>query len=53
MLGAQLPDESYKVRGKIGLVAHEPLLYRELSAVENLDYYCGLYGVTGARRRSC
>jgi heme exporter protein A len=51
LLGAQLPDESYKVRGKIGLVAHEPLLYRELSAVENLDYYCGLYGVTGARAK--
>ena len=51
LLGAQLPDESYKVRGKIGLVAHEPLLYRELSAVENLDYYCGLYGVTGSRAK--
>jgi len=49
VLGAALPDEAYKVRGRIGFVAHEPLLYRELSAVENLEYYCGLYGVEQAR----
>ena len=32
VLGTQLPDEAWKVRGRIGLLGHEPLLYRELSA---------------------
>jgi ABC-type multidrug transport system ATPase subunit len=49
VLGSPLPDESHKVRGQIGLVAHEPLLFRELSARENLAYYCGLYGVDEQR----
>ena len=31
-----LPDEAWAVRGRIGLLGHEPLLYRELTARENL-----------------
>ena len=31
MLGHALPDESWAVRGRIGLLGHEPLLYRELT----------------------
>jgi heme exporter protein A len=45
VLGEQLPDEAWKVRGRIGLLAHEPLLYRELSARENLRYHARLHGV--------
>jgi ABC-type multidrug transport system ATPase subunit len=26
-------------RGRVGYVAHEPLVYRELTAIENLDLY--------------
>ena len=36
VLGKSLPDEAWAVRGRIGLLAHEPLLYRELTARENL-----------------
>ena len=32
-------------RGEIGFLAHEPLLYRELTALENLDLYGRLYRV--------
>ena len=32
VLGRGLPDEAWAVRGRVGLLAHEPLLYRELSA---------------------
>jgi ABC-type multidrug transport system ATPase subunit len=38
-------------RGSIGFVAHEPLVYRELSAVENLDLYGRLYRVPERRER--
>jgi ABC-type multidrug transport system ATPase subunit len=38
-------------RGLLGYVAHEPLVYRELSAVENLDLYGRLYRVPERRER--
>jgi len=39
-------------RGAIGYVAHEPLVYRELTALENLDLYGRLYRVPERRERS-
>ena len=38
-------------RAGIGFLAHEPLVYRELSAVENLDLYGRLYRVPERRER--
>ncbi len=49
VLGSRLPDESWAVRGRVGLLAHEPLLYRELSAAENLRYHARLHGVGEGR----
>jgi heme exporter protein A len=39
-------------RARIGYLAHEPLLYRELTALENLDLYGRLYRVPERRERS-
>ncbi len=49
VLGKALPGDGWAVRGRIGFLGHEPLLYRELSAEENLRYHARLHGV-GARR---
>ena len=49
VLGAALPGEGWKVRGRIGLLGHEPLLYRDLSARENLRFHARLHGVGDAR----
>ena len=49
VLGHALPDEGWAVRGRIGLLGHEPLLYRELSARENLAFHAALYGVADGR----
>jgi ABC-type multidrug transport system ATPase subunit len=38
-------------RGRIGYLGHEPLLYRELTALENLDLYGRLYRVPERRER--
>ena len=38
-------------RGQVGLVAHEPLVYAELTALENLDLYGRLYRVPERRER--
>ncbi len=45
VLGASLPDDAWSIRGRLGLLAHEPLLYRELTALENLRYHAALHGV--------
>ncbi len=49
VLGGQLPDEAWRVRGQVGLLGHEPLLYRELSARENLRYHASLHNVVSER----
>jgi len=38
-------------RGQLGYLAHEPLVYRELTAIENLDLYGRLYRVPERRER--
>jgi heme exporter protein A len=38
-------------RGQLGFVGHEPLLYRDLTALENLDLYVRLYRVPERRER--
>ena len=49
VLGRALPDEAWAVRGRIGLLAHEPLLYRDLTALENLRFHARLHSVAQAR----
>ncbi|MBA3735830.1 MAG: ABC transporter ATP-binding protein [Actinobacteria bacterium] len=39
-------------RGRIGYIGHEPLVYRELTALENLDLYGRLYRVAERRERT-
>ena len=38
-------------RAEVGFLAHEPLVYRELTALENLDLYARLYRVSERRER--
>jgi len=39
-------------RGRMGFLGHEPLVYRELSALENLDLFGRLYRVPERRERT-
>jgi ABC-type multidrug transport system ATPase subunit len=39
-------------RGDLGFVGHEPLVYRELTALENLELFGRLYRVADRRERS-
>jgi heme ABC exporter ATP-binding subunit CcmA len=36
-------DEPHEVRDRIGYMSHAPMLYDELTAQENLDYFASLY----------
>jgi heme exporter protein A len=49
VLGCSLPREGWAVRGRIGLLAHDPLLYRDLTARENLRFHARLHGVAEPR----
>ena len=51
ILGRSLPDEGWAVRGRIGLLGHAPLLYRDLSGRENLAFHARLHGVALERAR--
>jgi heme exporter protein A len=46
-LGCAIPDEAWKLRGRIGFLGHEPLLYRDLSGRENLRFHARLHGLAG------
>ena len=45
VLGSELPAAAWEVRGRIGYLGHDPLLYRELTGRENLRYHARLHGV--------
>jgi heme exporter protein A len=47
VLGCALPKEAWKLRGRIGYLGHEPLLYRDLSGRENLRFQAQLHGIRG------
>jgi heme exporter protein A len=49
VLGVKLPGNA-ELRGRIGFVAHDALLYSELTARENLAHYCRLYRVDQTER---
>ncbi|HEU4463152.1 MAG TPA: ABC transporter ATP-binding protein [Solirubrobacterales bacterium] len=45
VLGCSLPNEAWKLRGRIGYLGHEPLLYQDLSGRENLRFQARLHGI--------
>jgi heme exporter protein A len=49
VLGKSLPEEACAVRGRVGLLGHEPLLYRELTARENLRFHARLHDLSAER----
>jgi heme exporter protein A len=49
VLGAALPEEAWRVRGRVGLLGHDPLLYPQLSGRENLRLHASLHAVARER----
>ena len=49
VLGHELPGAAWEVRGRVGYLGHDPLLYRDLTGRENLRYHASLHGVARER----
>jgi heme exporter protein A len=50
--GYRLPAQASAVRRRLGVVSHQPLLYGDLSAEENLRFYGMMYGVKDLDERT-
>ena len=48
--GYVLPQQAAAVRSILGVVSHQPLLYGDLSAEENLRFYARMYGLAPEAR---
>ena len=51
LAGINLKEEPEQVREAIGLISHNPMLYPDLTAEENLLLYAKLYGVRDPQKR--
>ena len=51
LAGIDLKEEPDRARASIGLISHNPMLYPDLTAEENLLLYAKLYGVPDPARR--
>lgn len=49
--GGLLPAQAEAVRQRLGVIAHQPLVYGDLTAEENLQFYAKLYGLREASAR--
>lgn len=48
MLGVDALEEPERLRGRVGLISHKSMLYGDLTARENLEFFSSLYGDAGA-----
>ena len=49
--GYMLPAQASAVRRRLGVVSHQPLLYGDLTAEENLRFYGRMYGIPALDER--
>lgn len=43
IFGKEMTSESYETKSKIGVIFQDVAVFDELTVIENIDYFCGLY----------
>lgn len=51
VLGLSLEKSSYKTRNKIGYMSQKFSLYGDISVIENLKFFAGVYGLKGKKKK--
>ncbi|MFA7207686.1 MAG: ABC transporter ATP-binding protein, partial [Synergistaceae bacterium] len=51
VLGMDLAKEGRKIKNQVGYMSQKFSLYPEMTVIENLDLYSGLYGLKGAEKK--
>lgn len=49
--GHALPARAGRARAEIGYLGHDPMVYLDLTARQNLEFYADLFGLSDARER--
>ena len=52
VLGLDLKENPAEVRAQIGIISHQPMLYADLTALENLELFARLYGIENPKARA-
>ena len=52
VLGRDVQKYAEEVRQSIGYMSQKFSLYADLTARENMDFYCGIYGLTNGQRKT-
>ena len=51
LFGETIKRRSKEIKARIGFMSHDPYLYKELTAIENLNFYANLFSIKDKKER--